>query len=536
MGINRLEKISDGEFRNCVNVLSDEYPALDCGLGSKSVGSFEKKILKAFPNSDAGKEYSGFEGIYDDGSLEYFYYASDRTLKKNTVMIGTDTNLFRLSGEFFDIKNLQAVRTKGNHALNPVSTPQYITGINIIFRGEVKSNDDGSQVIFSSKQNIGFTAVPGDVLAFRISDEYLKNNSDAEVLDTFRYKTDNVYTYTVVEATSTVIKCTAVKRNGVLLKFGSEYTFDTSDFCYISVKYPEISMLCLHLNRAAGLAVDGSQIMLSKPDEYHRFFDFSGESTDSYSVQVPDEGEFSGCISYDGALIAFKNYCMYGLYGDIPGNFQLVKISSDIGCTDGDSISECNGKLYFLSQNGFYKYSGANPVCISRKLGKRFKRAKGCSDGRRYYALTEDFSGKRELFAYDTEFGFWYSLSYLPNDIFCQNGELYLVFEHEIKKVDCNTDCEWNIESGNISDDLFYDRAVTEIYVRARLYDDSFINVYTAVGDNEFKPHITLCGKGFKEFHIPVRFEEGKSFRYKLEGSGRCVITDIKRIYSAMKQ
>jgi len=537
MGINRLEKVNDGEFKNCVNVLSDGYPALECGLGVESVGAFDKKIIKAFPNHDTGKEYMGFEGVFEDGSFEYFYYTSDRTLKKNTVKIDTDANLFRMGREYFDIKNLQAVRTKGIYADNPVSALQYITGVNIVFKGTVESNDDGTCVIFNSSRNIGFTPEPGSVLAFHISDAYLQNNSEAEILDTFRYNSNNVYSYTVTEATTTTIKCTAVKRSGELLKFGSEYTFDTSDFCYISYKYPEISMLGIHLNRAVGLGSDGSQIMLSKLGEYNIFYDYSGESTDSYSVQVADEGEFSGCISYNDILVVFKNYCMYGLYGDIPADFQLLKISSDIGCTDCNSISECNGKLYFLSQNGFYKYSGGKPVCISRKLGKKFKSAKSCSDGRRYYALTEDFSGKRELFVYDTDFELWYSLSFLPNDIFCHNGELYLVYDYEIKKINCDMNGEWNIESGNLSDDLFYDRAVTEIYVRVRIFDDdTFINSYTAADDKEFKPHITVSGKGFKEFYIPVRFEEGKSFRYKLEGSGKCVITDIKRIYSAMRQ
>ena len=535
-GINRLEKVNDGEFKSCINVLSDQYPAINCGVGCESVVTSDKKILKAFPNFNSGQDYMGFEGICEDGSLEYYYLSSDYTLKKNTVSLGTSTEVFRIGHDYYSIKDYLRTNSFGVYAGDsPGDTVTDITGKRVRFAGTVGVNDDGTQVVFTSSSALSISLSVGDVVAFSLSEEYLASNSGAKYLDTFTYNYNNVYSYTVTSVSSTKFTCKAVKYNGDAFKLSGEYKFVLTDYCYISKKYPKFSWLCSHLNRAAGVTVDGGMIMISKPGSYSVFYDYSGEATDSYSVEVADNEPFNGCISYDSMLVVFKSGCMYGLYGDVPENFQLLQISADVGCIDPYSMSVCSGSLYFLSTDGFYRYSGGKPVCISRKLGKKYKSAKCCAGGRKYYALCVDEEDNKELLCFDTELGIWYGLSYLPNDIFCQNNKLYMVYDYEITRLN-SQGSDWLLESGIISDDIFNDRAVTELYIRIRNADeDTFLNVYTADENNDFIPHITVSGRGFHEFYIPVRFKEGKAFRYKLEGSGKCVITDIRRIYAAVE-
>lgn len=528
-GISRLEVKQDGEFKSCVNVLCDEYPALRCGVKEEPVITTEKKILTAFPHADSGIAYDSFEGVYSDNQIIYALYGvmGNRAYYQNTCYSGH--NIFMLSDGAYDINNYRYYG-KGYS--------DTIAGGESKLIGTLVQSDDGSNITITvnSRSPVRYA---GDVYAIRISAAYKDANWGSERLDTFT-ETETYAAYYVAKSvtnTSTGYKivCEAFANNGNKFTTSEDYTFDSSDNCYISKKYPALSYLCTHLNRAAGLARNGKDIMLSALGRYRVFYDFSGESTDSYTVTVAEPGEFTGCISYNNTLIVFKRNIMYGLYGDLPENFQLVNISNDIGCIDPKSMCICGSNLYFLGQNGFYRYKGSQPVLISRKLNKRYANAECCSDGVCIYCLCTDEQGEKELLCYDISADIWYELSYRPNRIFCQNGYLHLVYDYKILKIAKGAG-EWCIESGNLSDGFFGDRAVTEIHMRVRFTDDkSYINVYTAADDKEFKPHITVSGKGYREFYIPVRFLEGKSYRYKLEGSGECIITDIRRIYSSVE-
>jgi len=438
--------------------------------------------------------------------------------------------LYRVGDVFYDI-------SKNRHTMQ-VGGGIITCGAGGGYAGTIYGiSDDALDIEFSyGSTYLGFTPEVGMMIAFSVSDEYIATHSSAVRLDTFRYDTSNVNTYTITYVGTNSFRCSAVTYGGKPFACGVKYTFSESDNCNVYLKSPALSHVCTHLNRAAGVTRDGKSIVLSKPGEYNKFYDFSGESTDSYSVDVAAGGDFYGCVSYNDALIAFKANCMYALWGDVPNSFQLTELSSDIGCTDKNSICICNGELYFLSANGFYKYSGAKPVCVSRKLDRHFVSAKTASDGHRMYALCKDKDGNSELLCYNTDFKIWHSLSFAPNDIFCQNNRLYLVYDYEVKRLDEEAGGEWYLESGNILESIFDNRAIVELAIRVRFFDDdSFINTYTATDNGEFVQHISLSGKGIREFCVPVRFCEGKSVRYALSGSGKCRILDIRRIYSSIE-
>lgn len=530
-GVNRLEVKKDGEFYNCVNVLCDEYPAVLCGVSQSTAVTTEKAIIKAFPHIDSGIDYTFFEGVYEDYKFTYGGYNSKNELNVFTASVMQDFKLFRIGSVFYDIENYKRIFSKMGGSYD-------ITDGYAIIIGTIAPTDkDTIRITISGTKPVRSV---GDVYAIKISDKYAQEHNFSEQMDTFSGIADYAAYYVAESVTSTsngyAIICRGVANDGSLFTISDSYSFTLSDSCYIYKKYPSFSYLCSHLNRAAGLTLNGSEIMLSGLGEYNSFYDFSGESTDSYSVSIPDAGSFTGCISYDNTLIVFKKNIMYGLYGDLPDNFQLLTISEDIGCIDPESMCICGGSLYFLAQSGFYRYRGAKPICISRKLNKKYVKAKLCSDGNTLYCLCTDEHGLKELLCCDISFNIWYSLSFKPNDIFCQNGMLYMVYDYEITKLEKGAGGEWCLESGNMTDSFFNDRAVTEIYIRARFfYDDGYMNIYTAVDDKEFLPHVSVFGKGYHEFFIPVRFCEGKSFRYKIEGTGKCIITDIKRLYSAVE-
>lgn len=73
----------------------------------------------------------------------------------------------------------------------------------------------------------------------------------------------------------------------------------------------------------------------------------------------------SGMVVVNGALIIFKPYAIYALYGYDSTDFQLVEISTSIGCHDHNSMVQTPDGVYFYSANrGLYFFDGSNLVDI----------------------------------------------------------------------------------------------------------------------------------------------------------------------------
>lgn len=98
---------------------------------------------------------------------------------------------------------------------------------------------------------------------------------------------------------------------------------------------------------------------------------FMGISTDSYSVALGSDGQFTGAISHSGHPIFFKENCMHKVYGQMPSNFQVqttVCRGVQRGC--GKSLAIVNEILYYKSQHAICAYDGSLPTEISGALGE----------------------------------------------------------------------------------------------------------------------------------------------------------------------
>ena len=137
---------------------------------------------------------------------------------------------------------------------------------------------------------------------------------------------------------------------------------------------------------------------------------FDGVGTDSWTLDVMDEGDFTGGCSFLGYPVFFKDTHIYKIYGSVPQDFQLVQ-SADIGVEagSGKSLAIAGEKLYYLSRVGVMCYTGALPQLISQPLGDiRYRNGVAGTDGLKYWITMEDNTGGRWMFVYDTQTGIWH--------------------------------------------------------------------------------------------------------------------------------
>ncbi|MCQ4771898.1 hypothetical protein NE579_15845, partial [Intestinimonas massiliensis] len=69
-------------------------------------------------------------------------------------------------------------------------------------------------------------------------------------------------------------------------------------------KIPDLEYICESENRLWGC--EGHNIHASALGDPTNFFTFAGVSTDSYSVAVGSDGDFTGCAAYSGDVLFFK--------------------------------------------------------------------------------------------------------------------------------------------------------------------------------------------------------------------------------------
>ena len=195
---------------------------------------------------------------------------------------------------------------------------------------------------------------------------------------------------------------------GAELTFAAEPVDCAESAVTIARTVPDLDYLCVNENRLWGCR--GDTIYASKLGDPFNFQVFEGLATDSWQSETLDAGEFTGCVSYLGYPIFFKEEAVYKVYGDKPSNYQWTP-SARLGVRAGchRSLAIAGETLYYLSRVGVCAYTGGIPALISDALGAniRWQDAAAGSDGVRYYVSMSDGEAW-SLFVYDTRYRTWH--------------------------------------------------------------------------------------------------------------------------------
>ena len=189
-----------------------------------------------------------------------------------------------------------------------------------------------------------------------------------------------------------------------------EHSFDaelttTPTSATIKRTMPDLGMICVNENRVWGY--HGKTIYASKLGDFKNWNVFDGIASDSYAVDVLSEGEFTGCVSFMGYPVFFKETGIWKVYGNRPSNFEVMG-SAATGCVNGRTLAIANETLFYLSRAGIMSYKGGYPSPVSDTLGDIITgshNAAAISDGFKYLFW---YDGADEYLELDARRGMWH--------------------------------------------------------------------------------------------------------------------------------
>ena len=87
-------------------------------------------------------------------------------------------------------------------------------------------------------------------------------------------------------------------------------------------------------------------------------------------------GRITALMSFQDHLLIFKTSSLWALYGYDEASWQLVRVSTSIGCPSTTAVTRSETACYFYSGSsigGIYAYVGEAPVYISERLATAFE-------------------------------------------------------------------------------------------------------------------------------------------------------------------
>lgn len=104
-----------------------------------------------------------------------------------------------------------------------------------------------------------------------------------------------------------------------------------------------------------------TRISFSDLGEYNKF-----TSTNFIFAPAPKSGDpITGITVFQDNLVVFTRKTKYVLYGDDPGNFVLRQSSGKKGAANQAVIASSPNHIYFLSDDGIYRYNGSADELMS---------------------------------------------------------------------------------------------------------------------------------------------------------------------------
>lgn len=170
---------------------------------------------------------------------------------------------------------------------------------------------------------------------------------------------------------------------------------------------PDLDFLCVNDNRVWGCK--GDTIRCCKLGDPYNWNVFNGISTDAWSVETGTPGAFTGCISFMGYPIFFKEDRVFKVYGNKPTNFEVMS-SATLGVLPGadKTLAVAGETLYYLSRAGFVRYNGGYPSRVDVALNAKYTTGAAGSDGRKYFVSALRDDNVREFLVFDPETGLWH--------------------------------------------------------------------------------------------------------------------------------
>ena len=286
-----------------------------------------------------------------------------------------------------------------------------------------------------------------------------------------------------------------------------------------------------------------NELYACKLGDFRNWNCYMGISTDSYAVSLGSDGQFTGAITHAGYPIFFKENCMHKVYGQIPANFQ-VQTTACRGVQKwcSRSLAIVNEILYYKSQHAICAYDGSLPAEISYSLGDvQYCNAVAGAHGNKYYVSMQNAtSGEWDFLVYDTAKGLWHKEDNLQAAQLCScRDELYCSLpDGKIITIlgsgeAYEENVAWMAQTGIINASLPERQYLQRISIRMILEPGSQVSIlvqYDSCGDWENLGN--MVGSNLRSFTFPVRPRRCDHLRLRIEGVGKAMIFAITKTIS----
>lgn len=314
---------------------------------------------------------------------------------------------------------------------------------------------------------------------------------------------------------------------------------------------PALQYVCENENRLWGC--DGRTIYASKLGDPFNWNVFEGLETDSYAVDTGSAGGFTGCVSFLGYPVFFKEDHIYKVYGSIPSNFEVMG-SATLGVARGcgRSLAIAGERLLYLSNSGVMIYSGGIPQSLHDAFGMtRLRNGRAGSDGLKYYLSAQDEDGTWKLCVYDTRRGMWHIEDETHATHFCRyEGNTYLLTDGGEITMTGNilnapegsteeADFTWFAETGDFvehtstSGESAVKKGIAKLLLRIEVGEGAEARVLMQF-DSDGKwvqAGQTLHAEKKRSYFLPIVPRRADHYRIRIEGRGECRVYSLTREY-----
>lgn len=494
-GYNHTETAGDGEFYDMMNLSGDLYPVLTTRKPRGKV----RKLTK--PNGLLGKEKlcwcDGGELYYGDEKIADVE-DGEKTLcgMSAYICVFPDKIIYNIStGEVTEIE-------AGFEASGSVKyESSYLTDTDLDATGQtyVRITADG----------IG--------TKFNIYDTVFLEGSVIEELNTSKTIQDKGDDYILIIG---AIDEEKTQTGGLKIKR----------------KCPDMDFVCEHDNRLWGCSSANHEIYCCKLGDPLNWYSYEGLSTDSYAVTVGSDGKFTGCASFLGYIMFFKETRVHKILGSRPANFTL-STNSIRGPEEGSpkGLTSVNEMLYYKGRADILANAGSMPESVSFALGETeyTKAVAGYYKNKLYMSMLNTAENAYNMFVFDMKRNFWYREDNIQALFMTElGGQLYYIdaSDNYIKTIEGNENeyIEWYGEfgefSGNIENKKYISRINIDAWVAEKSYMDIFISYNNSPnGEDEYgrwEKIYTIHKMVRKNVNIPIILRRCERFKLKIAGKG----------------
>ena len=552
-GLNLSDEYEDGSLCVAENISSRRYPYMTT---RKYINQYKVRSLEEFT------------GIYSIGNFNGLIYVKDNRLYSDGIVMGSVTNSEK---QFATINNKLVIMPDKVYISSEKGSARQTFSLeeeNTIGEVAFGVNDKGNY--------IGFTT--GDFTEEQLR-SYMIYGTRLKISGTGLISTDNKYydgSYIVVGSN--------ISTGAIYLSREDNIVFDSKRARNVNIKkdIPKFDYICSSDNRIYGCTSSDQTIWASALGDPATYYDYSGESTDSYAVAVGSEGKFTGCCKYGNSVLFFKEHTIHKLVGDYPANYYLYSYDVE-GVESGSfkSLQCINDTLLYLSSKGIMAYNGGTPSKISSSMKKTKYRngSAGIVDGI-YYLSCEQYDSKKDkwiykFYSYDIEKGILTEISkYHPVQFAVIGNTLYFLdyidFDNEnddyddddlekfdnsraVYKLDndrldtsdggIKDELEWTMQfnpfiehttyNGRITSFLFNKKRYSKLLMRMEMPDaKSYAKVYVKLDDGEWEEVHTILGGNKGVFDVVIPIGRCDKLELKMAGKGEFAIQALSRIYT----